>query len=194
MTRRRRAISCRWLASAGQPSKAGIVGSEVGQLGRHGGTLGPSGSSSRSASWTACGCWGGRGQPAVVCHTQAPPARLHRLRVAGQAVRGVRRACQAGPGEPGALRRQHLVLRDRMPAMGFARAGSPRNTRLDLQITIGRLGQVSDNRALQVAVIELAATGWSAWPCMGGVFAVGCFHGRSSASCSAEIGASSPQH
>ena len=54
----------------------------------------------------------GVGRP-VVCDAQAPPARLCEAGVAAGDLRCLRRACRAGPGQPGALRRVHALLRDR---------------------------------------------------------------------------------
>jgi hypothetical protein len=53
-----------------------------------------------------------RGQRAVVPDAAAAPACLCQAGVAAEAGRRLRGARQAGQGEPGALRRVHLVLRD----------------------------------------------------------------------------------
>ncbi len=72
------------------------------------------GSSSRPASWTACGCWPRSGSTrSSYRHPQAAPARLRRRRVPAQAGRGLRGARRAGAGVAGALRRVHALLRDR---------------------------------------------------------------------------------
>jgi hypothetical protein len=51
--------------------------------------------------------------PASYAHAEAAAAGLCEGLLAAEDLRCLRRPCRARPGEPGALRRQHFVLRDR---------------------------------------------------------------------------------
>ena len=62
---------------------------------------------------SAAGAGGSRRAAGPVPDGQAAAARVRGGLVAAAAVRGVRGARRAGPGEPGALRREHVVFRDR---------------------------------------------------------------------------------
>ena len=49
----------------------------------------------------------------VICDGQAPPARLYGTGLAAAVAGGLRRARPARPGQPGPLRREHPLFRDR---------------------------------------------------------------------------------